>query len=185
MPLTIGRATSSSATVWSRHRLPCDCVCPFDRSCCPGSMRLHAAGLCMRGLTVLAAKDQLEFRALRLDLHQQALTKIAGGDAYRIELADDGEPASRWAFARSSMACGTARGRMRCCGRPCALRCLRAPRVGSVACRDSRPDLRRRRLRVKLFAQIAFEQLLVAGGQIAILVEVADDVFGSVAHARA
>jgi hypothetical protein len=43
------------------------------------------------GMAVLAAIDQLEFATLSLDLRQQAFPKISGGDAYRIELADDGE----------------------------------------------------------------------------------------------
>ena len=130
-----------------------------------------------------AVEDQLKFPALGLDLRQQALAEIACGDAHRIELADYGETGLEVGFGTVKHGLGQLEpGRMPCCGWPCALRCPVClpldPRLDSVSASLSGSE----RFRHELLAQIALEQLFIAGRQIAILVQVADDVFGRVAN---
>ena len=134
---------------------------------------------------MLAAIDQVEFAALGLDLGQQTFTKVAGGDAYRIELADDGEARLEMGFRtvkhglrqlRESCVDGAAGGLV------LSVAGVRLS-VGFVVCLMIRVLICvGDGFRHELLAEIAGEKLFIAGGEIAILVEVADDIFSSVAH---
>ena len=133
----------------------------------------------------LPFEDQLKFPALGFNLRQQALAEIACGNAHRIELADHGE--SGFQVGPGTIEHGL--GQLSQCSVAVLAdgpRFACAP-VRLLICALTRASVSvriRTYLRSELLAQITLEQLFIACRQIAIFVQIADDVLGCVANRR-